>query len=205
MLRETIFVHIVIVCGISFLELEWQFIYLFILERSGWGELWLWGNLIEDGVCLCGRRVIEESGEVRGTGRQSTLHELFDEADVCVIKCVESEIVGVLFHKALQFIFDLNVGHEAEYQLELLKLHGFNYRSFVCEEATKNQRQNSHQFDQDIQTRTTSIFEGVSYCVSDHSRLVDLSSFLDYLSIDFHHSCFNILLSIVPCSSSIRS
>lgn len=69
--------------------------------------------------------------------------------------------------------------------------------------ATKDQGKDSHEFDKNIKTWPTCVFERVSHCVTNNSSLMNLCAFLHNLPLILHHACFNIFLGIVPSTSCV--
>ena len=72
--------------------------------------------------------------------------------------------------------------------------------------AAENKRDDGHQLDEDIQSRTRGVLEGVANSVADNCSLVNLTSLAhDVSSIVLHGATLDVLLSVVPSTSSVRS
>ena len=73
-----------------------------------------------------------------------------------------------------------------------------------CEVFTEDQGQDSHQLDQDVETGSACIFQGISHCVTDHCCCVDFGSLLDGLSFFvLEESCLDIFFGVVPGSTGV--
>ena len=76
----------------------------------------------------------------------------------------------------------------------------------VLELTPKNQRNDGHQFDEDVKGRTRCVFERVAYCVSNHCCLVDIRALShNSSSIVPHGSALYVLLGVVPGTACVSS
>ena len=68
----------------------------------------------------------------------------------------------------------------------------------------EHQRQNSHQFNQNVQTWARSIFHRITYRVTHYGCFMNLTSFFHHLPHISHQTCLYIFFSVIPSTSSIR-
>lgn len=72
--------------------------------------------------------------------------------------------------------------------------------------AAEDKRDDRHQLDENVQSGTRGVLEGVADSIADDGSLVDLASLADYVSgIVLHGATLDVLLSVVPSATSIRS
>ena len=65
-------------------------------------------------------------------------------------------------------------------------------------EARHDDADHAHEFNKDVERWSRSVFEGVANGVSDHSSLMSIRAFTTEITL------FDILLRIIPCTTSIR-
>ena len=74
--------------------------------------------------------------------------------------------------------------------------------SFTCNERSDNQRNNRHQFDQNVHRRTRSVLERITHCITRYRCFVWLRFFVEHLAVD-HYTLFERLLGVIPCTTGI--
>jgi hypothetical protein len=89
------------------------------------------------------------------------------------------------------------LGYSRSSKIQSVRVHFFE---LLCED----QRNDRHQLNKDVQCWSRGVLQGVSYCVSHHSRFVNFRSLHHSLSVLIDHcATLNILLGIVPSTTGI--
>lgn len=76
----------------------------------------------------------------------------------------------------------------------------------LLELAGEHQRQDGHQLDQNVQSRSRGVLQGISDSITDNSGLVDITSLGNLVALLVNHgSTLDVFLGVVPCSTSVGS
>src|SRR4051812_37331916 len=94
----------------------------------------------------------------------------------------------------------------------MYRLLGFMFRCialniiFCMEDASKgrgdNQRNNRHEFNEDVHRGTRRILKRIAYGISRYRSLMRLRTFEVFLAVDLN-AFFKTFLGIIPCTTSI--
>jgi hypothetical protein len=75
-----------------------------------------------------------------------------------------------------------------------------DFREFAAED----QRDDGHQFDQDVEGWAGGVLQRIAHCIAHHCRFVDFASLADHVAkVIMHGAALNVLLCVVPGTSGV--